>query len=116
MKITVNPQTGAMEFDATPEEAVALMSLQAQVKDAQEQVAENAEVAAAADSAGLTQANYLVWDYLVQHENVDAGITVTAVARHLRITPAAASSRLGHLVEQGFAERISRGRYKAVCP
>lgn len=116
MKISVNPRTGAMEFDATPEEAVALMNLQQQVAVAQETAAETAEVEAAADSAGMTQTLYLAWDYLVQHENAVNGVTTSAVARALRITRTAASSRLQSLLEQGFVERISRGRYKAVCP
>ncbi len=42
MKISVNPSTGAMEFDATPEEAVALMKLQHEVTVAKETAEENA--------------------------------------------------------------------------
>jgi len=105
-----------MEFDATPEEAVALMQLQREVNSAEEAVADNAELAAAADSAGLTKAQYLVWDYLVQHENVNDGVTCAAIARELKITNMAASGRCQTLVEKGFAERITRGRYRAVCP
>jgi len=105
-----------MEFEATPEEAVALMQIQAEVSGAKETSVEKAAVAAAADSAGLTQAQYLVWDYMVQHENSPDGVTCAAIARNLRITNMAASSRCQALVGRGFAQRISRGRYRAVCP
>ena len=117
MRIVINPQTGAMEFDATPDEAVALMRLQSQVGEGQSRNGRGeTEVTSAAIEAGLTEALYLAWDYLVQRDSSKDGVTVAAVARHLRISRSAASSRLHKLVRYGYAKRMTRGRYKAVCP
>lgn len=116
MKITVNPKTGAMEFDATPEEAVALMNLQQEVTNAVEAQEASRELVDAVDQSGLTTAQYLAWDFLVQHENATDGVTTSAVGRHLRITAVAASSRLQTLVGKGYAERLAKGRYRALCP
>jgi len=117
VRIVINPSTGAMEFDATPDEAVALMRLQHQVGEARSNGSRGeSEVTSAAIEAGLTEALYLAWDFLVQRENSKDGITVAAVARHLKVSRSAASSRLHKLLALGYVKRMSRGRYKAVCP
>lgn len=118
MRIVINPKTGAMEFDATPDEAVAMMRLQqtqAEVRNGNH-VRGESEVTSAAIDAGLTEALYLAWDFLVQRDSVKDGVTVAAMARHLRISRSAAGSRLYKLVAYGYAKRMSRGRYKAVMP
>lgn len=112
----MNPATGAMEFDATPEEAVEMMKLHQEVSATQERAQETEEILAAANESGLTTAQYTTWNYLVENENSPNGVTVSAVARQLRITHTAASARLQDLARRGLAERIMRGRYRAVCP
>lgn len=125
MRVSVNPSTGAMEFDASPEEAVALMRLQQNGSSEKIETPKPALTVpvdkdtsgwCSGDEAGLTKTQYETWDYLVQHGDAGAGVTCAAVARHFQITSSAASCRLNNLVLMNFAQRVQRGRYMAVCP
>lgn len=116
MRIAINPQTGAMEFEATPQEAVVLMRLQAEGAKPPRVPVSVETVPVEADAAGLTEPLYRTWKYLVAHENTKLGVTLSSLARHLRVTNPAAGFRVNKLIQLGYAERVSRGRYRAVCP
>lgn len=70
----------------------------------------------ASESVGLTVPYYLVWDFLLQHETTRGGVSATQIARAFRISQAAASQRLCMLHKEGYAERVSTGRYRATMP
>lgn len=121
MKVTINPLTGEVSFDLdlTVDEA---LSIARQIKvETQPEAAPDAPASESPPlcretaTAELTNDQYMTWQYLVDNENAVNGVTVAAVARHLRLNRGAANHRLVTLVKLGFAERISRGRYRAAC-
>jgi hypothetical protein len=73
------------------------------------------ELLATARAAGLTVASYVVWEFLVNHED-RRGVSISEIARQFRLTNAAAGQRLLVLVKAGYAERVKVGHYRAATP
>ncbi len=64
----------------------------------------------------LTRPLHAVWSFLVDHEKDPNGATVSGVERALGLSNGTANSRLCRLTNMGYAERVGRGRYKAITP
>jgi hypothetical protein len=113
MHITIDPVTGKIEMDtngSTPAEvAGTLLSIQ---KEMRKQLAEEARGNRPAP-VDLGNIGAELWDYLVDNDN-PRGVHVGAIARHFGIDNGVAASRCQHLLDEKHAERVSKGRYRAV--
>lgn len=56
---------------------------------------------------------YATWEYLVKHDVNRRGLGLMQVAKGMRISRAAAATRLCRLVKLGYADRVDVGRYAA---
>lgn len=112
MKVNVKPD-GTVELDvSTGEGAAALDLIEAMQKRAQRQQVDRAT--RATGSAELNQPLYETWEYLCEHDS-EYGLHIAGVARALGINDKACSYRLRTLRDMGFAEVVTRGKYRAVA-
>lgn len=105
MKVTISP-TGEIQLDtngSTPAEIAALVR-ELSAKD------EPRPQGPAPVMLGTTMAE--TWDFLVEHDN-PKGVHIQAVAQRFGISKDAAGQRLVQLVNEGHAERVVMGRYRA---
>lgn len=119
-RVTINPTTGEVSFDVdTIDDAVALAQrIKIEPSPSREGEEPPDGELSACDSyatAELTGAQYEAWAYLVANENLVHGVTISAVARHLKVNNSTAGARLAKLVSMGYAERVSMGRYRPLC-
>jgi len=62
----------------------------------------------------LNQLQYRTWEYLTENDNPD-GIHISQIARAFGISVAAANTRAITLHKLGYAKRIHKGYYRALC-
>jgi hypothetical protein len=104
VKVTISP-TGEIQLEtngSSPAEIAAL------VRELQQQ--NDKPNGPAPVSLGTLMAE--TWDFLAEHDN-PKGIHLQAVAQHFKISKEAAGQRMQGLVNDGHAERVSAGRYRA---
>ena len=107
MKLTVKPD-GTMEFDV--DTAAQALDIQAEIMRRQAP-----RSALQAPNPSMSDKYYQTWCFLVDND-CETGIHINHVARGLDIKNNAAGQRLTVMVQQGTAQRVSVGHYRAVMP
>lgn len=105
MKITISP-TGEISMETNGSNAAEIAAV---IRELQ-QPKEDKPKGPAPVTLGTTMA--ATWDFLVDNDN-PKGIHIQAVAQHFGINKDTAGQRLVQLFNEGYAERVSIGRYRA---